>query len=78
MNATIQTHTSEYSVKDCCLALELTNGDYIFADEIRFDGSDVVYIPRCRKRWMLTGNTSEDRIARLAVACVTVGICPRE
>ena len=77
---TIETHTSEYSVKDCCIAIELNTGDFIFADECRFDGPDCIYIPRCRKGpfvdW-ITDNTPINRIARTAIACISVGISAR-
>ncbi len=77
---TIETHTSEYSVKDCCIAIELTTGGFIFANECRFDGSDCVYVPRCYKGrvgW-ITDNTPINRIARAAIACISVGIYPQE
>jgi len=78
---TIETHTSEYSVKDCCIAIELTTGGFIFADECRFDGPDCVYVPRCYKERVIdwiTDNTPINRIARAAIACISVGIYPRE
>lgn len=64
------THTSEYTVKDTCLAIQLFNEDFIFADKVTMRGNDVGFIRRG------SANKSWDWINKHAVVEITVGICP--
>jgi len=73
---TIETHTSEYSVKDCCIAIHLSGDRIYFAEEII--GIDSFYVkttPRCTRPHY---DNKYDLIFRDDIVKITVGIYPRE
>ncbi len=76
---TIETHTSEYSVKDCCIAIYLSGDRTYFAEEIiAFDSFYAKCLPRCGRGHYTVEGKRFDLILMQDIVKITVGIYPRE
>lgn len=72
------THTSEYTVKDTCLAIQLENGNIIFADKVvRISADDFEFVPRIWPGYKPRNETGTISLHPNQVREITIGICQR-
>ena len=62
------------NVNSACIAIQLFNGDYIFADKVCPRGNNLLYVPRGQAQKIVNGVHEWNLIACDAIVEITVGI----
>jgi len=62
------------SINSACIAIQLFNGDYIFADKVCPRGNNLLYVPRGQEQKVVNGVYEWNLIDCNAIVEMTVGI----
>ena len=62
------------NINSTCIAIQLFNGDYIFADKVCPRGNNLLYVPRGQAQKIVNGVHEWNLIDSNAITEITVGI----